>query len=424
MIRMDKLVIQGGHTLKGAVKISGSKNAVLPVMAATLLADGNYRIDNVPDLRDVTTMIKMLHSLGLEADLKANSLNIHSKSCTSFEAPYDLVKTMRASVYVLGPLVSRYGVAKVSLPGGCAWGPRPVNLHIDGLRKMGAEIDINEGYIHAQAKRLKGARISFDISSVGATGNILMAAVLAKGTTCIENAAREPEITALGYFLNKMGAKISGIGTGRIEIEGAESLKPASVTVIPDRIESGTFLIAGHMTGGHIRIQNAEPDHLTALIQKLESSGAKISVSNQEIELQSDGLIIPADVTTAVYPGFPTDMQAQWMAAMCIAEGSSIIRDDIYVDRFTHVAELQRLGADITLDHNIAIVKGKKNLSGAKVMSTDLRASASLILAGLAARGRTELSRIYHLDRGYENIEKKFQALGADIRREKEELVI
>lgn len=424
MIRMDKLVIRGGKCLKGSMTVSGSKNAVLPMMAATILADGNYHISNVPGLRDVKTMAKMLKSLGHSVDFQDHRLNIVTGRCDSFEAPYDLVKTMRASIYVLGPLLSRHGRARVSLPGGCAWGPRPVNLHIEGLKKLGAVIDIKGGYIMARAKRLRGALIAFDIPSVGATGNVLMAAVLADGNTIIENAAREPEITALADFLCRMGAKIRGIGTDRLEIEGVDRLDSADAEVIPDRIEAGTYLIAGHLTGGAVTLHRTNPDHLTAIIQKLRDSGARIDVEAGTVCLRSSGKIEPVNVATAVYPGFPTDMQAQWMALMSIAKGSSMIRDEIYLDRFTHVAELRRLGADIVLDHNVAMVKGTDYLSGAPVMSTDLRASASLILAGLVARGRTDISRVYHIDRGYEQIETKLQALGADIIREKEALVI
>lgn len=424
MIRMDKFVMHGGCRLNGRVSISGSKNAVLPIMTAAMLADGEYQFSNVPNLRDVKTMSKMLHSLGLDVQFQDNTLKIRTNQCKSFAAPYDLVKTMRASIYVLGPLLGRYGQARVSLPGGCAWGPRPVNLHIEGMRKLGAKIDIREGYIIAKAKRLKGAHIAFDLPSVGATGNVMMAAVLAQGKTVIENAAREPEITALAYFLNRMGAKIDGIGSDHIEIQGVDDLNAANFKIIPDRIEAGTFLIATHMTGGHIILEKCEPVHLTSIIQKLQDSGAKIEIDQDIISIHSNGKIHPVDVTTSVYPGFPTDMQAQWMALMTIARGSSVITDEIYQDRFTHVAELRRLGANITLDHNVALVKGISHLSGAPVMSTDLRASASLILAGLVCKGRTDISRVYHIDRGYEHIEKKLQSLGADIVRDKEELVI
>ena len=420
---MDKIVVVGGHPLKGSIRISGAKNAVLPIMTASLLADGDYRIENTPDLRDVLTMSRLLESIGARVMQEDHILTIKNGTCSNFEAPYDLVKTMRASIYVLGPLVSRFGYAKVSLPGGCAWGPRPVNLHIQGLKRLGAQIDIQEGYILAKAKRLQGARIAFDVPSVGATGNIIMAAVLAKGTTVIDNAAQEPEITSLCQFLQKMGARINGIGTEHIEIEGVDTLQPADVSIIPDRIETGTFLVACHMTGGDVRLMGADPTHIVSVLQKLRDSGAAIDEGEDWIHIQSDGTIQPVDVSTAVFPGFPTDMQAQWMALMSIAQGSSIITDTIFFDRFTHVAELQRLGAKITLDHNVAVIKGVDHLSGAPVMSTDLRASASLILGGLVAEGRTDISRVYHIDRGYEHIEKKLKALGAEIWRDEEELV-
>lgn len=423
-IIMDKIVVFGGNRLKGTVKISGSKNAVLPTMAAALLAEGDHRIENVPVLRDVQTMSRLLGSIGADVKIEDHLLQINTQGCSSFEAPYDLVKTMRASIYVLSPLVSRFGYAKVSLPGGCAWGPRPVNLHIEGLRKLGAQIKIEKGYIVARAKKLQGTHITFDIPSVGATGNILMAAVLARGTTVIENAAQEPEITFLTSFLQKMGANIEGAGTGHLKIEGVESLRPASIVVIPDRIETGTFLVACHMTGGDVHLEGSNPSYLTAVIDKLRDSGALIEQGDLWIRIRSKGKVRPVDVSTAVYPGFPTDMQAQWMALMSIAQGSSVVTDSIFKDRFTHVAELQRLGAEITLDHNVAVIKGVEHLSGAPVMSTDLRASASLILAGLVARGRTDISRVYHIDRGYERIEEKFKALGAEIWRDQEELVI
>jgi len=423
MVIMDKFVVLGGNRLNGTVQISGSKNAVLPIMASTLLAEGEYRIQNVPALRDVKTMSRLLQSIGARVKFEDHGLWIDSRGCSSFEAPYDLVKTMRASIYVLGPLVSRFGYGKVSLPGGCAWGPRPINLHVEGLSKLGAEIKIESGYIIARSKKLNGSRIAFDVPSVGATGNLLMAAVLARGTTVIENAAKEPEITALTHFLQEMGARITGAGTEHLEIEGVDALHPASVTVIPDRIEAGTFLVAGHMTGGDIRLEGVERHHLTSVLDRLRVSGAHIEGSERWIRIRSDGKIRPVDVTTAVYPGFPTDMQAQWMVLMSVARGSAIITDTVFLDRFTHVAELQRLGADITLDNNMAVVKGRKHLSGAHVMSTDLRASASLILAGLVARGRTDVSRVYHIDRGYERIEQKLAALGANIWRDQEELV-
>ncbi len=423
IVKMEKLVVIGGNRLSGNVKISGAKNAVLPIMAATLLADGEFRIRNVPVLRDVRTMSRLLNYIGAEVTRNDHELHIDTKGCKSMVAPYDLVKTMRASIYVLGPLVSRFGYARVSLPGGCAWGPRPVDFHIENIKKMGADVRIESGYIVARAKKLSGAHILFDIPSVGATGNCLMAATLARGTTVIENAAKEPEITSLIEFLQSMGAKIDGKGTEHLEIEGVELLRPAEFTIIPDRIEAGTFLTAGCITGGNIRLEGANPTHLNTIIEKLRDAGAEIDYGKEWISIKSDGKIRPVNVTTAVYPGFPTDMQAQWMSLMSIADGSSIITDTIFHDRFTHVAELRRMGADITLDNNVAVIKGRPTLSGAPVMSTDLRASASLILAGLVAEGRTDISRVYHIDRGYERIEEKLSKLGAEIWRDEEELI-
>lgn len=414
---MDKFVINGGRVLSGTVHVSGAKNATLALMPATLLASGAYRLSNTPILRDVTTMSRMLESIGLQIELKDHVLSIDSSNVTSYEASYEHVKKMRASIYVLGPLVSRYGYAKVSLPGGCAWGPRPVNLHIEGIQKLGAEVTLDAGYIVAKATRLQGARITFDVSSVGATGNLMMAAVLAKGTTIIENAAIEPEITQLANFLVKMGAKIHNIGTNRIEIEGVAGLHPADEETIPDRIEAGTFLLSGALAGGRVRVESCTPDHLAALLARLEDAGAQLSIGENSVELIAPESIRPVDVTTAIYPGFPTDLQAQWIALMSIANGSAVVKDSIYSDRFKHVPELNRLGANIELNDNVAVVKGVKRLKGAKVMSTDLRASASLILAGLVAEGTTEVLRVYHIDRGYEKIEQKLRGLGADISR-------
>lgn len=421
---MDKFVIQGGRPLSGTVRVSGAKNASLALMPATILAPGKYSLRNTPTLRDVTTMSRLLESMGLNISHADHTLTVDSSRVTSFEAPYEHVKKMRASIYVLGPLIGRYGEARVSLPGGCAWGPRPVNLHIEGLRKLGADIELEGGYIKAEGKKLHGARILFDVSSVGATGNVLMAAVLAKGTTLIENAAMEPEITALAEFLVSMGARIGGIGTGRLEVEGVSTLHPVDATTIPDRIEAETFLVAGAIAGrpkSKIRVEQCNPRHMGALIAKLEDVGAKLTEGKDFIELEPPDEIKPVDATTAIYPGFPTDMQAQWISLMSLARGTSVIRDTIYFDRFMHVPELIRLGADISVKENIATVIGVRKLAGAKVMSTDLRASASLILAGLAATGTTEVLRVYHLDRGYENIEKKLQLLGADITRERGE---
>ena len=414
---MYKFVIKGGKGLSGNVVVSGAKNASLALMPASLLSPGTFRIDNTPDLRDVTTMSQLMESLGAKVSLKGKLQVIDTTGVDKFEAPYELVKKMRASIYVLGPLLGRYGYAKVSMPGGCAWGPRPVNLHIEGIEKLGAEVTLDSGYIIARAKKLRGARINFDVSSVGATGNIMMAAVLAKGTTVISNAALEPEIVALGEFLGKMGAHIDGLGTPTVTIEGVEDLSPADFENIPDRIEAGTFLVAGAMAGGKVKVSNCRPADLTSLLAKLEEAGAKLETGKDTITVDAPGQIKPVDVSTAPYPGFPTDMQAQWIVLMALAAGSSILTETIYFDRFKHVPELVRLGADIEVKENIAIVKGVKSLKGAKVMSTDLRASASLILAGLVAEGTTEVLRIYHMDRGYERMEEKLRGLGADIER-------
>ncbi len=417
---MDKFIIVGDRPLQGVVQVSGAKNASLALMPATILAPGSYTLSNTPRLRDVITMSNLLISMGFSISHENHTMKVDSAHMTKFEAPYEHVKKMRASVYVLGPMLSRYGQAKVSLPGGCAWGPRPVNLHIEGMRKLGAEIEIEGGYIIAKTKRLKGSRILFDISSVGATGNVMMAAVLAKGPTIIENAAMEPEITSLAEFLIKMGAKISGVGTSIIEIEGVDELRSADFTTIPDRIEAGTFLVAAAMAGrkgGKVRVERCNPRHLGAITSKLEDAGARVTLGKDFVELEPPGEIRPVNVTTGIYSGFPTDMQAQWIALMSLAHGPSIVTETIYSDRFTHVPELIRLGANIAVKENIATVIGSSHLAGAKVMSTDLRASASLILAGLAAKGTTEVLRVYHIDRGYEQIEKKLQGLGAAITR-------
>ena len=417
---MDKFTIVGDRPLEGVVQVSGAKNASLALMPATILAPGSYTLSNTPRLRDVTTMSNLLISMGFSISHENHTMKVDSAHMTKFEAPYDHVKKMRASVYVLGPMLSRYGQARVSLPGGCAWGPRPVNLHIEGMRKLGAEIEVEGGYIIARAKRLRGARILFDISSVGATGNVMMAAVLAKGSTIIENAAMEPEITSLAEFLVKMGAKISGVGTSIIEIEGVDGLRSTDFVTIPDRIEAGTFLVAAAMAGkkgGTVRVERCNPRHLGAITSKLEDAGALVTLGEDFVELEPPREIRPVNVTTGIYSGFPTDMQAQWIALMSLANGPSKITETIYSDRFTHVPELIRLGANITVKENIATVIGSSHLVGAKVMSTDLRASASLILAGLAAKGTTEVLRVYHIDRGYEHIEKKLQGLGAAITR-------
>ena len=401
---MDKIIINGGNPLKGKVTLGGAKNAVLPIMAASLLVDGTTHISRVPDLRDTRTMIKLLELVGGKAHLEGNNLWIDSKHVNKPVAPYDLVKTMRASFYVLGPLLARFGEAKVSLPGGCAWVPRPVDYHLKGLEMLGAKVTLESGYIRAKAKRLKGNHIRFDFPSVGATGNILMAAVTADGTTEIENAAREPEIMQLCQFLNSMGAKISGIGTHKIFIKGVNDLSPCDVSIIPDRIEAGTFLIAGAALG-EVTVLEGEPDHLKVLLEKLEQTGANISISGKDICVRKGDVILPVDVETEVFPGYPTDLQAQWIALMTKAEGDSVVTDTVYHDRFSHVAELNRFGADIRVLKNVASIKGKADLVGAPVMSTDIRASASLIIGGLMAKGKTEISRVYHIDRGYENIE-------------------
>jgi UDP-N-acetylglucosamine 1-carboxyvinyltransferase len=414
---VDKFLIQGGKPLKGAVDTGGAKNAALALMPATLLASGVYRFANTPDLRDMTTMSKLLQSMGVDVEKNGDGLRINTFRVNKFEAPYEHVKKMRASIYVFGPLIARYGSAKVSLPGGCAWGPRPVNLHIEGIRKLGAKIEIENGYIIASAKRLKGAKIAFNVSSVGATGNVMMAAALAKGTTLLTNAAMEPEIVALAEFLVRMGARIHGIGTTHLEIEGVDELSPSDETMIPDRIEAGTLLAAAAITGGHVRVNKCNPLHLTAIIKKLKETGAKIKTGDSWVEIQAAKKPKPVSVATDVFPGFPTDMQAQWIALMSIAHGHATVTDTVYFDRFKHVPELIRLGAEIEIEKNIARVKGVKRLTGAKVMSTDLRASASLVLAGLAAEGETEVLRVYHLDRGYDHLETKLRSLGANIKR-------
>ncbi len=415
---MDKFVIHGGRPLNGTIPISGAKNAALPIMVATLLAPGVYRIANVPELRDVRTMAHLLRIIGARVTFEDHIMQIDTRDANFPEAPYELVKTMRASIYVLGPLLARQGRARVSLPGGCAWGPRPVDLHLKGMEKLGAQLTLDRGYIDAQATKLRGAPIYLDVSSVGATGNIMMAAVLAEGETVIENAAEEPEIVDLGHFLVQMGAQIDGLGTKTIRIQGVKALEPTNYTIIPDRIEAGTFLVAGLITGGELTLTEVNPAHLTEVLAKLEEAGAALEIGDTTIHIKSEGEIRPADVTTAVYPGYPTDMQAQWIALMALASGSSVITDTIYPDRFTHVPELQRLGADIVLKNNSAFVKGVDRLIGAPVMSTDLRASAALVLAALAAEGRTDVHRVYHIDRGYEHIEVKLASVGADIRRE------
>jgi UDP-N-acetylglucosamine 1-carboxyvinyltransferase len=419
---MDEILIEGGLPLRGEVMIGGAKNAVLPMMAACLLVPGPIRIENVPRLRDVATFLDLLHALGVQGGYENHALHLDASHVTSFEAPYLHVKKMRASIYVLGPLLARFGRARVSLPGGCAWGPRPVNLHQDAMRALGANLALEHGYIVADARRLRGARIVFDISSVGATCNALMAAVLAEGQTVIENAAAEPEITALADFLVALGARIAGAGTKTITIEGVTALAAREpFTNIPDRIEAGTFLAAGAITGGDITLRGVRPDHLAMVIARLERMGCEIASTATTIRIQAGPAALSSvDIVTEPYPGFPTDLQAQFMALLCLARGTGVITETIYPDRYTHVPELRRLGAQITLSGNVATVTGVERLQGASVMSTDIRASSALILGGLAADGWTRVSRIYHIDRGYERIEAKLQGLGARIRRVRE----
>ncbi|HSW56157.1 MAG TPA: UDP-N-acetylglucosamine 1-carboxyvinyltransferase [Ignavibacteriaceae bacterium] len=415
---MDKFIIQGGKKLSGSVKVSGSKNSSLALMPASILASGKSFLKNTPELNDVFTMSKLLKHLGAEINFKNEVLELDTSGIKEFTAPYEHVKKMRASVYVLGPLLARFGKAKVSLPGGCAWGPRPVNLHLEAMKKLGADIDLKDGYIIAETKKLKGAKINFDVSSVGATGNAMMASVLAKGSTLINNAAIEPEIAQLADYLVKMGAQINGIGTNTLEIQGVDELHSTEITTIPDRIETGTLLIAATITNGNITLIETSSEHLEAVLLKLEDCGCKITRAPNKISIDARNIKLnPVSITTSIFPGFPTDMQAQWTALMSIVNGVSTVTDTIYFDRFKHVPELNRLGAQIELDQNTAIVTGAKKLKGAKVMSTDLRASASLVLAGLIAEGTTEVLRVYHLDRGYQRIEEKLKSLGADIQR-------
>ncbi|MBN2184799.1 MAG: UDP-N-acetylglucosamine 1-carboxyvinyltransferase [Candidatus Krumholzibacteriota bacterium] len=414
---MDSFMIKGPCRLKGSVTISGAKNAMLPLMAATIFTGGKCRLENVPDLRDTRTMIKLLKVLGIPAELNEGTLDVDASDPSGFEAPYDLVRTMRASIYALGPLVARFGKARVSLPGGCAWGPRPINLHLQGLKSLGAEIRIDHGYIDASADGLKGAEIILAIPSVGATVNLMLAAVLAEGETVIENAACEPEIKNLADALIGAGAKIDGAGSSRIIIEGVSKIDPFTHRVIPDRIEAGTYAAAAVLTGGEVTINDCNPDHMHAVIDKLRSCGAEIETAERSIHVKGPDKIFPVDIETGFYPAFPTDMQAQMMAVMSVADGASSFVEHVYTDRFTHVPELKRLGAKINLDGSVAVVNGVERLQGAPVMATDIRASSALILAALVAEGDTKILRIYHIDRGYEKIEAKFGKLGAEITR-------
>ena len=420
---MDKLVIQGGHPLEGEIRISGSKNATLPLLAATLLAPGAYRFSNVPALRDVRTMSHLLRILGAQVDAADHELKIDTTHARYNEAPYELVKTMRASFYVLGPLVARHKEARVSLPGGCAWGPRPVDLHIRGLQALGAATDLEEGFVVARAERLHGGAFEFPISSVGATGNVLMAAVLAQGTSVLKNCAIEPEITQLAKFLTRMGADIDGIGTTELTIRGVSELHPVDAEMIPDRIETGTYICAVGMSGGRVRITHCESRHVESAVSFARAMGINIHTEgNTIIAEHPSGRLKPAEIVTEPYPGFPTDLQAPFMAMACLADGTTRITETIYRDRFTHVAELLRLGAHISMEGETAVIEGCAELKAAPVMSTDLRASVCLVLAGLAARGTTEVKRIYHLDRGYEKIEEKLSEVGARIKREEGDL--
>jgi UDP-N-acetylglucosamine 1-carboxyvinyltransferase len=416
---LDKLLINGGRKLEGEIRISGAKNATLPIIAATLLAETPMTVSNVPHLHDVTTMIELLGRMGVGVTINDHMrIEVDTSGIKHFSAPYELVKTMRASILVLGPLVARFGEAEVSLPGGCAIGSRPVNLHIAGLEAMGAEVKVENGYIRAKAKRLKGARIIMDTVSVTGTENLMMAAALADGETVIENAAREPEVVDLAVCLNRMGAKISGMGTDTVLIEGVKKLHGAEYTVMPDRIETGTYLVAGAITGGRVRLRDTDPTFLDAVLAKLEESGAKIEKGKDWLEVDMRGRKLKAvSIRTAPYPAFPTDMQAQFMSLNAVAEGTGTIVETVFENRFMHVQEMLRLGANLRTEGNTTISEGVEKLTGAPVMATDLRASASLVLAGLVAQGETRVERIYHIDRGYETIEEKLGQLGAKIKR-------
>lgn len=414
---MDKIVIEGGRPLKGRVRISGAKNAALPILISALLTEGWNTYTNVPNLKDIQSALHLLSNLGARIETEKDTVRIDAGGLCKHEAPYDLVRKMRASVLVLGPLVARLKKARVSLPGGCAIGARPINLHLRGLARLGASIELKHGYVEASAERLKGNEIYFDIVTVTGTENLMMAAVLAEGTTVLSNAAREPEVVALADVLNQMGAKIEGAGTSVITVQGVSALKPVSVKIIPDRIEAGTFMVAAALTKGDVTLTDCEPGDLEAVMHKLKLCGTAIHVEDKYIRVVGTDQIASVDVKTLPYPGFPTDMQAQFMVLMSVAGGLSIISETIFENRFIHVGELKRMGADITVSGNTAMVKGIPHLSGAPVMATDLRASASLVLAGLIARNTTEVHRVYHLDRGYEALEKKFARLGAAIRR-------
>jgi UDP-N-acetylglucosamine 1-carboxyvinyltransferase len=416
---MDKIVVQGGRPLTGEVQVGGAKNAALPILVSALMCDGPNTYANVPHLRDIRSTLDLLNHLGVRSETDGHTVTVDGAGLNNHEAPYDLVRKMRASILVLGPLVARLKKARVSLPGGCAIGARPINLHLKGLEQLGAQIDLSHGYVEASCNRLRGADIYFDVVTVTGTENLMMAAALARGKTVMRNAAREPEVKALADVLNEMGACITGAGTSEIVIDGVEALHPVKVSIIPDRIETGTFMAAAALTGGDVTIKGAQADHLNAVIDKLRLTGARIDVHADTIRVRASGAISSVDVKTLPYPGFPTDMQAQFMVLMTAARGTSLVCETIFENRFIHVDELRRMGADITVSGNCALVKGVEKLSGAPVMATDLRASACLILAGLIAENTTEVLRVYHLDRGYESMELKFEQLGAAIKRVK-----
>jgi UDP-N-acetylglucosamine 1-carboxyvinyltransferase len=414
---MDKIVIHGGRRLEGTVRISGSKNAALPILFSSLLTDGVSTYSNVPSLRDIDSTLLLLSTLGVRVEAESGAVRIDARGLNCCEAPYDLVRKMRASVLVLGPLVARMKRARVSLPGGCAIGARPIDLHLKGLAALGAEIVLEHGYVTASTQRLRGAEIDFDIVTVTGTENLMMAAALAEGTTVLRNAAREPEVVVLAEVLNRMGADISGAGTPEVTIRGVDSLRAVSTEIIPDRIETGTFMTAAALTGGRVTITHCEPQHVGATMDKLRQAGARITMQGRTLRVEGPEKLVSVDVKTQPYPGFPTDMQAQFMVLMSVADGVSIISETIFENRFIHVSELRRMGADILVSGDTATVRGVPRLSGAPVMASDLRASACLVLAGLVADNTTEVQRVYHLDRGYEAIEQKFSALGAAIRR-------
>jgi len=414
---VDEIIINGGHGLKGEVTVSGAKNAALPIIAATLLVEGECTFHNVPDLNDIKSIQELLITMGADASLQDGTFTVDTSQLSHFEAPYEQVRKMRASILVLGPLLARMKRARVSLPGGCAIGARPIEQHLNGLARLGADIDLTHGYVEASAEKLKGAEIYLDLPTVTGTENLMMAAVLAEGQTVLRNVAREPEIAALAEVLNLMGADISGAGSSVITINGVEAVHPVTARIIPDRIETGTFMVAAALTGGDILIHECEPAHLKELILKLEKTGAAIECRERSIRVKGGSPINSVDVKTMPYPGFPTDMQAQFMVLMAVANGFSVISENVFENRFIHVSELQRMGADITISDSHAMVRGVPELSGAPVMATDLRASASLVLAGMVAKGETRISRVYHLDRGYDGLEDKFSQLGASIKR-------